>query len=87
MVRFKQGRKVNPGRIRKAAWKAGVMSPLGCTLAELGTQWCRVGSNHRKSVVRCDNLVCVGASTFFCVKCIRLHFLALISKKVFFIVL
>ena len=34
MVRFKQGRKVNPGRIQKAAWKVGVVSLLGCTLVE-----------------------------------------------------
>ena len=35
MVHFKQGRKINPGRIRKAARKVGIVSLLGCTLLEV----------------------------------------------------
>jgi len=34
VVRLHQGQKINPGRIRRAARKAGIFSPLGCTLGE-----------------------------------------------------
>jgi len=34
VVRLSQGKKINPGRIRRAARKAGIVSPLSCSLAE-----------------------------------------------------
>jgi len=34
VVCLHQGRKINPGRIRRAARKVGIISPLGCTLGE-----------------------------------------------------
>jgi len=34
VVHFQQGRRVNPGTIRREAKKAGILSPLDCSLAE-----------------------------------------------------
>jgi len=34
VVQLRQGRNINPGRIRRAARKAGIVSPLSCSLAE-----------------------------------------------------
>jgi len=34
VVPLRQGRKINPGSIRRAARRAGIVSPLSCSLAE-----------------------------------------------------
>jgi len=43
-----QGRKINPGRIRRAARKAGIVSPLGCTLGEVIWYRCTTIQEYEK---------------------------------------